>query len=406
MSNQNRITHGKQIKRFSLIAATATLLFGVIGYYLIDDSKESKSPQMESDLPLDHLNPQDMWMSRMENDSKLFQQKMNYLEDLILETKKREFETEQENNSLRQELSKLKRELKELSDRPVQDPPPMSFMNDPFKPYEERSPQGPVRSPLIELVIEGSPTKTKNVDEVIPAGTSVRAVLLSSVDVPCGAFGSSDPQPVKLRILDNGHLPKKVQARLKGGIVIGSVYGDLSNERVYMRLERLTQVRSDGDFIETDVTGYVTGEDGKYGVRGCVVDKSSKMVTNAALSGFFSGVGQYLQAAALANTVVPYGAAAVPGGLSPAYSFYQNSVDLAQQAGAQGAASAFDMLTDYFIKRAEQIRPVIEVTAGRMVDITFTHNAELGDLHTKNKVKEIRESCRSPQIINPNRSNA
>jgi conjugal transfer pilus assembly protein TraB len=249
----------------------------------------------------------------------------------------------------------------------------------------------------MEIVMEQSKRREKilNVRQVIPAGTTVKAVLVSSVDAPCNTFASADPQPVKLRILDDGHLPKGVTAKLKGGIIIASVYGDLSSERVYMRIERLTQVKACGDFIETAVTGFVTGEDGKYGVRGCVVDKSVMMVGNAAVSGFFSGVSQYFQAAALSKYCPPcgpYGAACGPCG--PSGSCTPMGYEIAMQGGIQGTCSAFDMLTDYFVKRAEQIRPVIEVTAGRIVDVTFTHNAELGDLYTQEKVQMIREQTR------------
>ncbi len=407
MSNQNSYAYKSQMTRFYMFAFAFLAVFLGIGYYITQEDSPTTYQQMPSDLPLDHLSPQEMWMSRVETEGKIFDQRMKYLEDIVLETKKKEIETEQENDLLRRELSKLKNELKDLSDRPVQEAIYANTPPFPTQPYSERSdpflslgtptesqPMVMVRGPLIEVVVDGTPETIQHVDKVIPAGTSVKAVLLSSVDIPCGVFGSTDPQPVKLRILDNGHLPKGVEARIKGGIIIGSVYGDLSNERAYMRIERLTQVRPDGRFVETDVTGYVSGEDGKYGVRGTVIDKSIKMVGNAALSGFFSGVSEYLQATVLAKSCGGYGPACAPGVVGPAPGFYANSVQLAEQAGTQGATNAFDMLTDYYIKRAEQIRPVIEVTAGRIVDITFTHSAELGDLYTKEKVRAIREHAR------------
>lgn len=145
------------------------------------------------------------------------------------------------------------------------------------------------------------------------AGTTVKAILLSSVDVPCAVKGSADPLPVKLRIIANGRLPHEVCARLKGGIVTASVYGDLSSERVYFRLEKLTQVRPDGHYVEAQVAGYVSGEDGKYGLRRTVVDKSALLIENALISGFLSGVSEFFEAAALAklypNAIVegPYG---------------------------------------------------------------------------------------------------
>ena len=61
---------------------------------------------------------------------------------------------------------------------------------------------------------------------------------------------------------------------------------------------------------------------------------------------------------------------------------------------SNGTSNAFDMLSDYYIRRAEQIEPVIQVTAGRIVDVTFTHGAEIGELHMKDKIREVRERSR------------
>ena len=57
------------------------------------------------------------------------------------------------------------------------------------------------------------------------------------------------------------------------------------------------------------------------------------------------------------------------------------------------------MLTNYYIKRAEQIRPVIKASAGRIVDVTFIHNAELGDLHVQDRVRQIRECSRREEDV-------
>lgn len=399
MSSRNRETYIKQMKRFAVLALVAFIVFGILSYYFSWDNGPKSQVRRESDLPLDHVSPQELWMTRIDNEGKLNEQRMKFLEELILETKKKEVETDQENTQLRRELSKIKNEFKELSERPtpIEPAPILSIpvQGDPFLQVNPSIPFVTIRNPLIEVVIEKGPEKIQHIDKVIPAGTSVKAILVSSVDIPCGVYGSSDPQPVKLRILDNGHLPKGVEARIKGGVIIGSVYGDLSNERAYMRIERLTQVRGDGNFVETEVTGYVTGEDGKYGVRGTVIDKSIKMVTNAALSGFFSGISQYLQATVLSKTCGGFGpACGVPGVATALPGVFATGTQVAEMAGAEGASNAFDMLTGYYIKRAEQVRPVIQITAGRVVDITFTHSAELGDLYTKEKVREIRERTR------------
>ena len=43
--------------------------------------------------------------------------------------------------------------------------------------------------------------------------------------------------------------------------------------------------------------GFVSGEDGKQGLRGTVVDRSISQIKNAAISGFVSGMSQLAQAA-------------------------------------------------------------------------------------------------------------
>ncbi|MFI5343141.1 MAG: TraB/VirB10 family protein [Chlamydiales bacterium] len=379
-------TQKKQNRLLVLLLIGFFIGFGGLSYYFVRDDFSPRQEKTATILPMDKASPQELWLSRLEAEKQVTDQRLKYLEDLLLENKKNEGAKDIENHYLKQEVAKFKQDLIKVAESSLTKKPreEVAQASDPFR-YANNIPQipPPSRPLLAELIIEdATPERLQHVDKVIPAGTSVRALLVSSVDMPCGISNHSDPQPIKLRLIDDGHLPKGVRAQLKGGIIIASAYGDLSNERIYIRIERLTQVRGDGKFIETGVTGYVTGEDGKYGIRGIVVDKSYKMVENAAISGLFSGVNQYLQASASKGTNI----------YEPGYNI--NGRDLALQGGYQGANSAFDMLADYYIKRAEQVRPVIQATAGRILDVTFTCNAELGDLHTKEKIKYIREISR------------
>jgi conjugal transfer pilus assembly protein TraB len=369
----------KQTRLLSGVLIVFMLMIAAFSYYTFHSEFSPSMKSSQTVLPLDKSNPQELWMMRVDSEKQLTEQKMKYLEELVLEKKKHEEIANQESYALKEEIHKFKLELQRLAERPqiIQEPPKVevAYQMDPFSSPDLQT----LRVPLSELIISDQTEKLLHVDQVIPAGTSVKAILVSSVDMPCGVFNASDPQPIKLHLIDDGHLPKQVRAKLKGGILIASAYGDLSNERIYIRIERLTQVRSDGKFIETSVAGYVTGEDGKYGLKGVVVDKSYKMVENAAISGFFSGLNQYLQALASKNC----------NSCEPGYTIAVS--DLASSGVSGGANSAFDMLTNYYIKRAEQIRPVIEASAGRIVDVTFIHNAELGDLHVQEKVRQLRE---------------
>ncbi len=374
----------QQQNQVLLALGTGVLVIVVaVSWFILDDSG-SRGPierQRSIDLPADKVNPQELWMAQADAERKLMKQRMDQLEALSLEYKKREEQEGASKEVLQGEVSRLRHELEAVRQTP------MVIQNDPFAYSSSVSPD-PYRSArpqLLEVVMDKpSRSKVLNVEQVVPAGTTVRALLVSSVDASCGIGAASDPQPVKLRILDDGHLPKSVMAKLKGGLIIASAYGNLSSERVYMRIERMTQTKSSGDFVETAVTGFVTGEDGKFGIRGVVADRSDKLVKSAAISGFFSGISQFLQATTNAQDI------------RDATRGLPNSLrwDIVKDSGLNGAGNAMDKLSEYYIRRAEQLQPVIQVAAGRIVDITFTHGAAVGDLHTQDKVRQIRESTR------------
>lgn len=394
--NDNGI-RDRQNRVLLLLVFVGVLILSVFCYYLIQDDVFPPTQTKATVLPLDKSNPQDLRMTRLESEKSISDQKVSFLESAALYNAQREEEREQESNLLKEEIAKLKSGLRALTESPpvvqqLQQPAkempldPFAYSPNNLPPPIPQSPH-PVKVAFTQLVLDkpGSSEKLYHVDQVIPSGTSVKAILVSSVDMPCGVYSATDPQPVKLRLIDDGRLPRNVRAKLKGAIIIGSAHGDLSNERIYMRLERLTQIRADGKFIETGVAGYVTGEDGKYGIKGCVVDKSYKMVENAALSGVFNSISQYLQANATRGCAI----------YEQDYNVNSmNARDLTATAVSGGANGAFDILTQYYIRRAEQIRPVIKASAGRIVDVTFIHNAEIGDLHVKDRVRTVRELSR------------
>ncbi len=370
----------KQNRIFIAVVLSMILCVVAFSYMGVDgpEQKANDTRKIKVDLPTDKVSPQDIWMDKLDASNKLMEQKFKYLESVILDNKKAEIELSNEKMTLQNDVAYLRSELQKISEGKAKT---VDSSQNPFV-YEETEQSTEqediiLRQPLQEMVMPASREKIHHVDEMIPAGTTVKALLVSSLDAVCGVYTISDPTPIKLRILDNAHLPKHVNVKLKGGIIIGSAYGNISNERVYMRLERLTQVQSNGDFVETGVTGYVSGEDGKYGVRGEVVDKSTKAVVNAAASGFLSGVSQSLQAACGRKNF-------------DSKNNYNFGVELAAQGGVNGSSNGLDMLADYYIKRAEQIQPVIEIDAGRIVDVTFTLGVSTGDFHAKETLKKIR----------------
>jgi conjugal transfer pilus assembly protein TraB len=56
-----------------------------------------------------------------------------------------------------------------------------------------------------------------------------------------------------------------------------------------------------------------------------------------------------------------------------------------EAAGWSGASDAMDRLADYYVELAEQRVPVIEVDAGRQIDIILTRGVSLNILENKKK---------------------
>lgn len=403
MKPSDQIRRRQTVLYISTVAVVLTVV-SVIAFFLVREPTEEYEPivQAKVDVPSNSINPQELLNNKVEGEMDMLSSRFKVLEKFVLDSKEREEQILHENNQLKNEIEKLKKDLNEKEiTKSLEKKIDTSIAESSFSlPFSSGSfIEEPYSEPRMGLVVKTADPKKnmiKNVNTTIPAGTTVKVLMVSSVDAPCGAYSSTDPQPIKLRILDDGHLPKCVRARLKGGIVIGSAYGDLSSERLFIRVERMTQMKSSGDFVETAVTGFITGEDGKYGVRGCVVDKSSQMVKNAALSGIISGANSFLSAYASRWTNCGIGCGPYYGGncCDNECSTKDFTYGLAAQGGATGMENAFNTLTDYYIKKAEMINPVLQVSSGRIVDLTFSMSTEIGDLHARDRIEKVREEYR------------
>ena len=77
--------------------------------------------------------------------------------------------------------------------------------------------------------------------------------MVGGVDASTSIQASNDPRPVLLRVTDHGTLPRKFKSDLCGCHVLAACYGDISSERVYMRLEKLTCTeRKTGEVVGDD----------------------------------------------------------------------------------------------------------------------------------------------------------
>ncbi|WP_232297007.1 TraB/VirB10 family protein, partial [Candidatus Orientia mediorientalis] len=135
----------------------------------------------------------------------------------------------------------------------------------------------------------------KDVENYVTSGSSAEAVLLTGVVVGTGTNSSSSPDPIVLQLLNTAILYNEYKTdQIKKAILIESCNGDIASERAKCRLEMLSVINNKGEIIE--VEGWLMGEDGRPGIQGMVVDKSSEAVRMAALNGVFSNISKFLQA--------------------------------------------------------------------------------------------------------------
>ena len=211
----------------------------------------------------------------------------------------------------------------------------------------------------------GPEARPATVDSYLPVSFT-RGILLGGLDAPTGGQSQSNPQPVLIRLSDNSVLPNRYRAEYRECFVIAAGYGDIGSERAYLRTENLSCVRADGTTLEVRIQGSVFGEDGKVGMRGRLVTKQGQMLANALRAGVLAGIGQ---AFASYNTTVStsaFGTVATTTG-----------TDALRAGVGIGVGRALDRLAEYYIKLAEQTFPVIEVDAGREIDVVITKGARI-----------------------------
>jgi conjugal transfer pilus assembly protein TraB len=364
----------------------AAALFGIFVFcaglilYLTreETSTEIAVQKATFDVVSKEVNPNDVRFSSLEHLSDVLGDRMQSLEKSILnlteeksliEREKRQFQEKSE-----ELISKVRTLEAELA-QPTVNPALHHDLEQIEADYTEES--------YLKVWESDEKVEEKNVMHEIPAGTVLKAVLVSGADCSVAVQKPTGPGMILLRPIDNGKLPRNIKVPLKGSVIIGNVIGDLSEERVYIRAERMTIVERDGSFVETEVTAFITGEDGCEGMRGVVVDRSGQILTRAAFAAFLQGMGQGLQASLNNQTIQKMSQIGENRTLLDA--------DLFRNSAAQGGSTALDRLSEYYIKRAEQLQPSIHIAPGRIVNIIFSKTTKFGENSLRKKIEKERE---------------
>ena len=200
----------------------------------------------------------------------------------------------------------------------------------------------------------------------LPSGSFVPGILLSGLDAPAGVNSSKEPHPVLIKLSDLAVLPNRFRFDIKDCFIVGEGYGDLSSERAFIRTTTLSCVHNDGRSVDVPLKGFAAGEDGKVGLRGRVVSKEGLFLARAMAAGFAKGLSDVFSASATTLSVSPLGATQ---SVEP---------DKVLKVGAlSGAGAAMDRLAQHYIEMAQRVFPVIEIDAGRKVDVVVLQGKPL-----------------------------
>jgi len=202
----------------------------------------------------------------------------------------------------------------------------------------------------------------------LPSGSFMKAVTLSGIDAPTAGSSQSEPYPVLLGITDLSVLPNRFKMNLRECFIIGAGYGNLSDERAYIRTETLSCVRNDGTVIDVSLKGHVVGEDGKLGMRGRLVSKQGQKIAMALVTGMLGSFSQAFR---------PQTATVLQLGTEDSGVFRYKPGDILEAGALGGVGNALNKIADYYLKMADRIFPIIEVDAGREVEVIVLKGQEL-----------------------------
>lgn len=384
-----------KVRQYLVLAGIVAATFGFAGWALWTSFQPQGEIRRPEDKPVARkiqtpapVNAQDVWIAKSEQD--------------LLQLKQERKELEDKQQRMQEEIEALKKLVKAQDDAqkrtaslPPMPPAPVVGASGvatlphqpgtnpatggaagtmlPPPPSPGNGPQGGQKQTAItELVIplpeDPKAETSRNIDNYIPAGSFGRAILLAGLDAPTGGSSQNNPVPFVVKLKDHGRLPNGFRSRVKACHVVLAGYGDISSERVYARTETLTCILKDGRIVETTLKGYISGEDGKAGMRGRLISKQGALIARSLLAGIAGGIGEGISKSYQTMTTSPLG---VVSTVDPSR--------VMEQGLAQGFGTALDRISKWYLERADETYPVIEVDAARFGDIVLTQGASIGE---------------------------
>lgn len=371
-------------KQFRNLAVAGAVFIGIliILFLIINDSQKNTPEKEEAEFasPIKHVDTGSILIEKTEARLAETEKTTTHLQKSVTELSDEKQRNEQEKLRAQEKLNTLIKRIEELEKKTVETP--ANFANAAF-PAVSGQPFDGLNQPL--LMTQGIRDDAvslnqsddylsipkKNIHDYVPSGTFVKAVALGGADASAAVNAQSNPQPMLFRIIEEGTMPNNKKSRLKGCLATAAVVGDISSERGLIRLETLSCIEPrTNKVIDVNVEGTVFGPEGKGGIRGTPMWREGGLLQRAFAAGALSGLASGVTQKFTQTSISPLGAVQTAS---------SDAKDILAQAAAAGVGNAMEKLADYNIKRAEQYHPVLQISAGTVVDLVFLKGFYLGD---------------------------
>ncbi len=214
----------------------------------------------------------------------------------------------------------------------------------------------------------------------------MEGMLLGGINAPTVDDAKGNPLPVIIRVQAPAILPNEVRADLKGCFVIGEAFGDLSDERVHVRLVSLSCLSRGGEaVIDEKLAGYVEDGDGVFGLQGTVVTKMGSLLARSMMTGMFGGFGEAINKSSQTSTITALGQVSSLG---------TNLGDIGVAGLGQGIASAADDVRKFYMQLANKTMPVIEVKGRKRITVVVTKGTKVEIREFKRDRLEVASSAK------------
>ena len=225
---------------------------------------------------------------------------------------------------------------------------------------------------ILSFPVKESATQNVGASVVIPPGSYVKAKLMTGVEAPEGKTF-----PVLLQLDFAYIIPNQKRLDLSGCFMIAKSQGDLSTERVQMQATKLSCVSNSGKMFERDINGFVADDkDNSFAVVGSVNSKQDRVAAMGFLTSVVEGVGKAIQQGQTTQTTNPLGgSSSVVSGDKLAY------------LGAGGAQNAAGLVTQWYMRQAQNLLPTINVGSGQDVWVIMQDTVKLPNDYFRKNIK-------------------